>query len=1000
MDRQENLRSGERRNVTVVFADMKDFSRLSERLDPEEMDGVMSTVFAAFESIVKRHGGSVEKYIGDALVAVFGVPTLHEDDPTRAVTAAMDFLREVADINRSLDGRDLTLSFRTGINTGLITTGRRGEFEVVTGHTMSVAARLESEAPVNGILVSETTKEGAENDFVFGPRRLLTVKGSSEPVPAYVVKGRNTTPFRDDALFVDRETIVDSLVKRYMRYEGDGVEGALLVGGAGVGKTSIVARLISRLRQFPGFDTAILYARARRYGGVDFSIIADMLANYFQIDVDAGREPVVEALTSRVGIEKKTADEFASLILDKKSGLAENQAFVVLYLVLKSILGRFQSGPYAPIIFLDNASDMDRQSRDFFRFFVKNAERKPFFLLADRKENPLIRDAFPQLATVEVPALDPADARELLRRLWPECQSGEMTESILANSAGNPLFIREYVRYAKATGDKSALPTTIGNIVLALVEGYEEEMRDFLKKMSVFRHSFSLADAKHVQERTDGDPRIVEPAISFFLREGLLVQERDIYLFRHDIVKWALYDSLLNYNKRILHRIVASLMRAQERPNTLRLLHHLVRAGEYEEAFEVIDGARDSHINMEYVRYIDRILGEMPQMSEELRIRLLFGKSALLFNNGNSEDADTILKEVLRTAVIKKNIDYAGVAYHLLTAYNMKGYAFQKAYLCGTKALEYFSRSGSATGRVQNLLHIMALSELFRNDEAESDRLAARMLDLKGVDPDYARRAMAEIHLIKGRYRDAVALIEESIQARGSVEGDPGSVYALACQCYWHLCDFRRLKDAFDHVVADPGHNYSQLSQCYSLAAVACRFCDCEDRVEEFLQQAEFYALQAKNDFDYIDAARSLTVALLILKKVEKAMAMAIDSLTIGLRHSAYYPTFSLLTSLAEMYLNEARPQDAGFYLKEASFYVNLKVRLPRRELILYHYFCGRVEDKPEEIAEAVRLFGQETEALGDPRYVEALTRLRAFGHVAEAAAASIEHVDSGPAPR
>ena len=124
MPATENLRAGERRNVTVLFADMQGFTSLSERMDPEEMDGLMTRIYGAFESIVKRYDGTVEKYIGDALVAVFGVPTLHEDDPARAISAAIDYLAESAVLNETRHGD--AIAFRVGVNTGLITTGRRG----------------------------------------------------------------------------------------------------------------------------------------------------------------------------------------------------------------------------------------------------------------------------------------------------------------------------------------------------------------------------------------------------------------------------------------------------------------------------------------------------------------------------------------------------------------------------------------------------------------------------------------------------------------------------------------------------------------------------------------------------------------------------------------------------------------------------------------------------------------------------------------------------------
>ncbi|MFW6214270.1 MAG: adenylate/guanylate cyclase domain-containing protein, partial [Spirochaetota bacterium] len=179
MSAETNLKRGERRNVTVLFADMKGFTGLSEQMDPEEMDALMSRVFGIYESIIKSYGGTVEKYIGDALVAVFGVPELHEDDASRAVNASLDFLEQIDALNRRGSHRR-DIEFRVGIHTGLITTGKRGEHEVVTGHAMAVASRLQSGADPGTILVSEATRRNVAHDFTFGPGRQVEVRGEAE----------------------------------------------------------------------------------------------------------------------------------------------------------------------------------------------------------------------------------------------------------------------------------------------------------------------------------------------------------------------------------------------------------------------------------------------------------------------------------------------------------------------------------------------------------------------------------------------------------------------------------------------------------------------------------------------------------------------------------------------------------------------------------------------------------------------------------------------------
>ena len=203
-----NLRTGERRNVTVLFSDMKGFTSLSEKMDPEEVDALMNKVFSVFEKTIRKYGGAVEKYIGDALVAVFGAQRLHEDDAARAVNSAIDFLEEIDAMNRSIHGRGVEIQFRTGIHTGLITTGRRGDYDVVSGHAMSVASRLQDSALANTILVSEATREKCESDFLFSDALTIKIKGKSEPLAAFKVLGRNTDPLRFSTPFAGREQIL------------------------------------------------------------------------------------------------------------------------------------------------------------------------------------------------------------------------------------------------------------------------------------------------------------------------------------------------------------------------------------------------------------------------------------------------------------------------------------------------------------------------------------------------------------------------------------------------------------------------------------------------------------------------------------------------------------------------------------------------------------------------------------------------------------------------
>src|SRR6266704_6742166 len=176
----------ERRIVTVLFADMAGSTALGERLDPEEMRGLLARYYAIARQTVQEHGGTVEKFIGDAVMAVFGLPTAHGDDPDRAVAAALTIRDR---IQEDLLLRD-RVAIRFGVSTGEVVASRdqsAGDF-LITGDATNVAARLQQAAEPWGILASDRTVRAASN-FDFGDEIAVTARGKSSPVAAHVVIG-------------------------------------------------------------------------------------------------------------------------------------------------------------------------------------------------------------------------------------------------------------------------------------------------------------------------------------------------------------------------------------------------------------------------------------------------------------------------------------------------------------------------------------------------------------------------------------------------------------------------------------------------------------------------------------------------------------------------------------------------------------------------------------------------------------------------------------------
>src|SRR4029077_12480206 len=176
-----------RKTVTIVFSDLKESTALGDRLDSEAVREVLALYFSAMKPVLEGHGGTIEKYIGDAIMAVFGLPRMHEDAAMRAVRAAAEMGEALAELNVTLRaGFGVTLENRTGVNTGEVVTGEGGGSQrLATGDTVNVAARLEQVAPVGEVLIGESTYRLVRESVEVVAVEPLTLKGKPEPVPAY-----------------------------------------------------------------------------------------------------------------------------------------------------------------------------------------------------------------------------------------------------------------------------------------------------------------------------------------------------------------------------------------------------------------------------------------------------------------------------------------------------------------------------------------------------------------------------------------------------------------------------------------------------------------------------------------------------------------------------------------------------------------------------------------------------------------------------------------------
>src|SRR5438132_1620604 len=289
-----------RKTVTIVFCDLKGSTSLGERLDSETFREVLNHYFGRMEKVLEGHGGTVEKFIGDAIMAVFGLPRAHEDDAMRAVRAAADMQKALAELNEELDlAWRVTLANRTGINTGEVVAGEvtAGQ-RLVTGDAVNVAARLEQAAGEFEIIIGEATHRLVRDAVEVEPLEPLSLKGKDQPVMAYrllSIRSTEALTRRVDTPLIGRTAELELLRERFERAKGDRrCQVVTILGQAGMGKS----RLIHEFLQLVAADARSLRGRCLPYGeGITFWPLSEIVHQAAGITSEDGPELALSKLS-------------------------------------------------------------------------------------------------------------------------------------------------------------------------------------------------------------------------------------------------------------------------------------------------------------------------------------------------------------------------------------------------------------------------------------------------------------------------------------------------------------------------------------------------------------------------------------------------------------------------------------------------------------------------------------------------------------------------------
>jgi class 3 adenylate cyclase/tetratricopeptide (TPR) repeat protein len=593
----------ERKVVTVLFADLVGFTSRAERMDPEDVRALVSPYYAHVRAELERYGGTVEKFIGDAVMALFGAPVAHEDDPERAVRAALvirDWIKE----------QEGDLHLRTAITTGeaLVALGARpieGE-GMASGDVVNTAARLQAAAPVDGILVDETTYRATNQVIEHREADPVQAKGKQQPVLAWeVVEARSRygvdTMQAPRTPLIGRERELDVVVDALARVRAESSPQLVtLVGVPGIGKS----RLVYELFQAVEADPDIIYWRQGRslpYGeGVSFWALGEM------VKAQAG---ILETDTPDETLRKLTR-AVRELVDEAEAGWIERHLGVLVGVEsAQELLGDHRSEAFAAwrrfleaiaeerplVLVFEDLHWADEGLLDFIDHLVDWAGGVPILVVCTARPELLSRRAGwgggkTNAVTLSLsPLADEETARLIAALLERSVLPAETQAALLQRAGGNPLYAEEFVRMISEREaviglDELPLPESVHGIVAARLDALSEEEKALLQNAAVIGKIFWLGAASEISalERATAEQGLHNLERKEFIQRQrrASVGGENEYAFRHLVVRDVAYSQIPRSRRAEKHQLAAEWIERLGRPedHAEMLAHHYASA--------------------------------------------------------------------------------------------------------------------------------------------------------------------------------------------------------------------------------------------------------------------------------------------------------------------------------------------------------------------------------------------------------------------------------------
>ena len=702
------IRDAERKRITALFSDLSGYTAMTEKLDPEDVKDITSNIFTGVKDIINKYEGFLEKFAGDGVLALFGVPKTHEDDPIRAIRAALEIHEFVEKLNPRYESKvSRPLCMHSGINTGLAVTvdvnpvkGTHG----VTGDVINVAARLSDMATAGEILVGSDTYKATHSNFTFQSIKPTVVKGKSKPIRAYkVMPEKMVSADVHQKMLISSEMVgrdqelakLELHILKVVNGQGSVIN---IFGEPGIGKSRLLAELRKR-----DVITRVSFLEGRSISigkNLSFHPIIDLFKHWAKIKEDDTKIEASDKLEFAIrNVCGDDADEvfpFVATMLGMKlsgkpaqrvEGIEGDALEKFIFKNVRDLLIR--STEIIPIVIvMEDLHWADTTSlnllESLFRLALThrvvffNVFRPGYWQEPGRKVIALSQ-WLPDVDFAEL-SLKPLDKRtgEILvdKMLQAKGLRIKIKQQIVDRAGGNPFFIEEVARSFIEEGaivrtngafevtDKinhMVIPPTINDVLLSRIDRLEEQTRELIKIASVIGRNFFDRILKEVATSVDGvDDRLAYLKDTQFIRDRIRMEELE-YLFKHALAQEAAYESTLIQQRKTLHQEVA---KAIEKIFTERLhefygmlAFHYSKAEEPEKTEEYMmkageEALRSSasdealHFYKEALRlYLDKY-GDRAD-SDKLSI-LEKNIGIALFNKGDYKDALVFFDTVLR----------------------------------------------------------------------------------------------------------------------------------------------------------------------------------------------------------------------------------------------------------------------------------------------------------------------------------------------------------------